>query len=167
MGICKKMRKKKKRKEKKQKQSNGRKLKTQCDLPFLHASAILFSSVPVHLCVVNSTVNEWSDSLVVCATSCEVTASHPSLAYIVSQPLECRSRSAGLGSVSRPSEDKRCCRLNAQLVQLTQRDAGRLDMLKQRSFYSQRIFSSASIFKERRTVMFFHRPIPKLGSVST
>ena len=40
---------------------------------FLHASAILFSSVLVHLCVVNSTVNEWSDSLVVCATSCEVT----------------------------------------------------------------------------------------------
>ena len=40
---------------------------------FLHASAILFSSVLVHLCVVNSTVNEWSDSVVVCATSCEVT----------------------------------------------------------------------------------------------
>ena len=39
----------------------------------LHASAILFSSVLVHLCVVNSTVNEWSDSLVACATSCEVT----------------------------------------------------------------------------------------------
>ena len=29
----------------------------------------LFSSVLVHLCVVNSTVNEWSDSLVVCSTS--------------------------------------------------------------------------------------------------
>ena len=40
---------------------------------FLHASAILFSSVLVHLCVVNSTVNEWSDPLVVCSTSCEVT----------------------------------------------------------------------------------------------
>ena len=40
---------------------------------FLHASAILFSSVLVHLCVLNSTVNEWSDSVVVCATSCEVT----------------------------------------------------------------------------------------------
>ena len=74
---------------------------------FLHASAILFSSVLVHLRVVNSTVNEWSDSLVVCATSCEVTqtgkfckhtrmvckhffawvraASHPFLAYIVNQ----------------------------------------------------------------------------------
>ena len=40
---------------------------------FSHASAILFSSVLVHLCVVNSTVNEWSDSMVVCATSCKVT----------------------------------------------------------------------------------------------
>ena len=39
---------------------------------FLHASAILISSVLVHLCVVNSTVNEWWDSLVVCTTSCEV-----------------------------------------------------------------------------------------------
>ena len=42
---------------------------------FLHASAILFSFVHVlvHLCVVNSTVNEWSDPVVVCSTSCEVT----------------------------------------------------------------------------------------------
>ena len=39
-------------------------------------------------------------------------------------------------------------------------------MLKLRTFWSQRSFSSASISKERRTVMFFHRPIPALGSVS-
>ena len=68
-----KMRKKEKEERKKHKQSNGRKTKNQCDLPFCNASAILFSSVLVHLCVVNSTVNEWSDSVVVCATSCEVT----------------------------------------------------------------------------------------------
>ena len=42
---------------------------------FLHASAILLSSVLVHLCVVNSTVNEWSDSVVVCATIVRVAKS--------------------------------------------------------------------------------------------
>ena len=41
-----------------------------------------------------------------------------------------------------------------------QTDAGCLNMLKLQTFWSQRRFSSASISKERRTVMFFHWPIP-------
>ena len=115
IAICKKWEKEKKE-ERREPQTKQR---TKNEKPmrsfFLHASAILFSSVLVHLCVVNSTINEWSDSLVVCATSCEVTqrgkfckhtgwpacfvntfslefarsraASHPSLAYIVNQAL--------------------------------------------------------------------------------
>ena len=65
------------KKEKEERKEAQTKQRTKSEKPmrssFLHASAILFSSVLVHLCVVNSTVNEWSDSLVVCATSCEVT----------------------------------------------------------------------------------------------
>ena len=77
---------------------------------FLNTSAILFSSVLVHLCVVNSTINEWSDPWwsarrvaksrreenFVNTPACFVNtfslefarsraASHPSLAYIVNQ----------------------------------------------------------------------------------
>ena len=65
------------KKEKEERKEAQTKQRTKNEKPmrpsFLHASAILFSSVLVHLCVVNSTVNEWSDSVVVCATSCEVT----------------------------------------------------------------------------------------------
>ena len=50
------------------------------------------------------------------------------------ESIRVRSRYTGLGSVSRPSKNKRCCTLNAQLAQVNQRDAGRLNMLKQRSF---------------------------------
>ena len=64
---------KEKRKEAQTKQRTKNEKPTRRRPSFLHASAILFSSVLVHLCVVNSTVNEWSDSVVVCATSCEVT----------------------------------------------------------------------------------------------
>ena len=65
------------KKEKEERKEAQTKQRTKNEKPmrssFLHASAILFSSVLVHLCVVNSTVNEWSGSSVVCATSCEVT----------------------------------------------------------------------------------------------
>ena len=65
------------KKEKEERKEAQTKQRTKNEKPmrpsFLHASAILFSTVLVHLCVVNSTVNEWSDSVVVCATSCEVT----------------------------------------------------------------------------------------------
>ena len=65
------------KKEKEERKEAQTKQRTKNEKPmrpsFLHASAILFSSVLVHLCIVNSTVNEWSDSVVVCATSCEVT----------------------------------------------------------------------------------------------
>ena len=71
IGICKKWEKKKKRKEKKHKQSNGQKTKHQCDLPFCTPAP--FCVLPYWYTIVNSTVNEWSDSVVVCATSCEVT----------------------------------------------------------------------------------------------
>ena len=65
---------KKEKEERKEAQTKQRRGNEKSMRPsFLHASAILFSSVLVHLCVVNSTVNEWSDSVVVCATSCEVT----------------------------------------------------------------------------------------------
>ena len=73
IAICKKWEKEKKE-ERREPQTKQR---TKNEKPmrsfFLLTSAILFSSVLVHLCVVNSTINEWSDSLVVCATSCEVT----------------------------------------------------------------------------------------------
>ena len=65
------------KKEKEERKEAQTKQRTKNEKPmrpsFLHASAILFSSVLVHLCVVNSTINKWSDSVVVCATSCEVT----------------------------------------------------------------------------------------------
>ena len=63
---------KRKREERREPQTKQRTKTKPMRSSILHASAILFSSVLVHLCVVNSTVNEWSDSLVVCVTSCGV-----------------------------------------------------------------------------------------------
>ena len=104
------------KKEKEERKEAQPKQRTKNEKPmrpsFLHASAILFSSVLVHLCVVNSTVNEWSNSTpwwsarrvaksrrqenFVNTPACFVNtfslefargraASHPSLAYIVNQ----------------------------------------------------------------------------------
>ena len=73
IGICKKWEKKEKEERKEAQTKQRTKNEKPMRSSILHASAILFSSVLVHLCVVNSTVNEWSDTLVVCATSCEVT----------------------------------------------------------------------------------------------
>ena len=46
------------------------------------------------------------------------------------ESIRVRSQNTGLGSVSRPSEHKRCCTLSAQLAHLSQRDAGRWNTLR-------------------------------------